>query len=255
MTFMTRGVNGTNELRNVSDLQTIGEIRGYGDVWWTMPYSYGKTDHMYTFDAQQNVTFPKNVIATKFVGEGSSLTGLNGSNITQGTIGAARIANLDTSKITSGILPVTRGGTGQASLNDAANSFLNSLSVGTSTPEDEDYYISQYVNGGTTTTTYHKRPMSTLWTYIKNKISSVLGLTASTYNGSAAKVNEHTVESDVPSNAVFTDTTYSIVTTSEDGLMSTSDKNRLDNVMNVVASSTQPTNQQSGDIWLVLSSD
>ena len=52
--------------------------------------------------------------------------------------------------------------------------------------------------------------MSKLWNYISGKISSVLGLTASTYSGSAAKVNNHTVAVDVPSGAEFTDTTYSI---------------------------------------------
>ena len=38
--------------------------------------------------------------------------------------------------------------------------------------------MSQYVSGGTTTTTYHRRPMSALWNYIKgkaDKVYSVLG--------------------------------------------------------------------------------
>jgi microcystin-dependent protein len=44
----------------------------------------------------------------------------------------------------------------------------------------------------------------------------------------AEKVNNHTVEKDVPANAVFTDTTYSEATTSQSGLMSSTDKNNLD---------------------------
>lgn len=108
----------------------------------------------------------------------------------------------------TGTLGVGNGGTGQTSAVNAANSLINALTTGSSTPEDNDYYISQYVNGGTTTTTYHRRKHSILWEYIKSKISSVLGLTATSYGGSAAKVNNHTVESDVPSNAKFTDTTY-----------------------------------------------
>lgn len=43
------------------------------------------------------------------------------------------------------------------------------------------------------------------------------------------KVNGHTVESDVPSDAVFTDTTYSNATTSANGLMSSTDKTKVDN--------------------------
>ena len=42
------------------------------------------------------------------------------------------------------------------------------------------------------------------------------------------KVNNHTVESDVPANAIFTDTTYEIATKTNHGLMSASDKQKLD---------------------------
>lgn len=53
------------------------------------------------------------------------------------------------------------------------NIAINKLETGTSTPVDDDYYISQYVNGGTTTTTYHRRPMSALWSYVKGKADTV----------------------------------------------------------------------------------
>ena len=44
----------------------------------------------------------------------------------------------------------------------------------------------------------------------------------------ATKVNNHTVESNVPANAKFTDTTYPAVTASADGLMAKADKAKLD---------------------------
>lgn len=50
---------------------------------------------------------------------------------------------------------------------------INTLSIGASTPEDADYFISQYVGGGTQTVTYHRRPVSALWTYIKKKADSI----------------------------------------------------------------------------------
>lgn len=50
---------------------------------------------------------------------------------------------------------------------------INTLSIGASTPEDADYFISQYVGGGTKTVTYHRRPVSTLWSYIKGKADSI----------------------------------------------------------------------------------
>lgn len=49
------------------------------------------------------------------------------------------------------------------------SAMINKLSTGTATPADADYYVSQYVSGGTTTTSYYRRPMSSLWNYIKGK--------------------------------------------------------------------------------------
>ncbi len=48
--------------------------------------------------------------------------------------------------------------------------------------------------------------------------------------GNAATVNGKTVETSVPANAVFTDTTYSNATQSADGLMSSIDKTKLDGI-------------------------
>lgn len=49
------------------------------------------------------------------------------------------------------------------------SAMINKLSTGTSAPSDADYYVSQYAGGGATTTSYHRRPMSSLWNYIKGK--------------------------------------------------------------------------------------
>lgn len=86
------------------------------------------------------------------------------------------------------VLPTTKGGTGTNAASQSAltSSLINSLSAENSTPKDSDYYVSQYAGGGATTTSYHRRPVSALWEYIKNKISSVLGLTSSSYSGKAA---------------------------------------------------------------------
>jgi predicted secreted protein len=50
---------------------------------------------------------------------------------------------------------------------------INTLSTGSSTPTDNDYYICQYAGGGTSTTTYHRRPTSALYTYMKGKFATV----------------------------------------------------------------------------------
>ncbi len=86
------------------------------------------------------------------------------------------------------VLPTTKGGTGTNAESKSAltSTLINSLSSETSTPKDNDYYVSQHEGGGTSNTTYVRRPVSALWNYIKGKISSVLGLTESNYSGKAA---------------------------------------------------------------------
>ena len=86
---------------------------------------------------------------------------------------AAASHNHDAGNITSGTLAVARGGTGTTSGRDAANYFINSLEEGESIPTDADKILTQYVGGGTTNTTYVRRPLSTLWSYIKPKCDAV----------------------------------------------------------------------------------
>lgn len=126
--------------------------------------------------------------------------------------------------ITSGVaIPVSSGGTGKTSVtagnylvgngtnaltektpNTAANDLINALTTGEATPTGDDYYVAQFAGGGTTTKTYHRRPIKALWEYIKSQISSVLGLTVTSYGGNAATATKATQDSD--GNAI--NTTY-----------------------------------------------
>lgn len=160
------------------------------------------------------------------------------------------------------VLPTTKGGTGTnaASKSALTSTLINSLSSETSTPKDNDYYVSQHDGGGTSNTTYVRRPVSALWNYIKGKISSVLGLTASNYAGKAATAGTaDKAVADKSGNAI--ETTYatkselsthtsnttvhitaeertawnakastSVATTSANGLMSKTDKAKLDGI-------------------------
>lgn len=72
----------------------------------------------------------------------------------------------------TGTLGVGNGGTGQTTAQAAANAFINALSTGTSVPTDNDYFITQYVGGGTSNTGYYRRKISTIWNYINGKIQS-----------------------------------------------------------------------------------
>ena len=116
-----------------------------------------------------------------------------------------------------------KGSYASASHTHDLSTMINGLSIGTDTPSGADYYVSQYAGGGDTNTTYHRRPVSALWSYIKGKADKVYAAISHTHTksqitdfptsmpangGNSSTVNDHTVNSDVPVNAKFTDTTY-----------------------------------------------
>lgn len=133
---------------------------------------------------------------------------------------------------------------------DDLNTMINALTTDASTPTDADYYVSQYVGGGTSTT-FHRRPMSMLWAYIKSKAESVFAAKnhAHSYAGSASAGGSATsavkldtatagsatkpvyfsggkpvactyeLKKTVPEDAVFTDHTYGAATASALGLV------------------------------------
>ena len=104
------------------------------------------------------------------------------------SITSAKVEAWDSKAASFDILPTTRGGTGAnaASQEQLTNTLINTLTVDSGTPTDADYYVGQYAGGGTNNTSYKRRTILSLWNYIKGKISSVLGLTASSYAGKAA---------------------------------------------------------------------
>ena len=169
----------------------IIRIMGFGGVGWTVPSNMAADGHLYSYDNAQNATFPAKVTATQFNGNVNG----NATNVT-------------------GIVTIDHGGTGKNNANDAANALLSGLPDWTADPSDDVKLIRRDTGGAVT---FGQIKFSTVWNYIKTKISSVLGLTATTYSGSAAKVNNHTVNSDVPANAKFTDTTYESKTAAQNG--------------------------------------
>ena len=152
-TFMTKGVNGTDTMATTSttSMQSIMEIRGYGDTWWGKSNEYMANDKLYTHDYAKNVTFPAKVTATSFTGDvtGTATTATNVS--TQGS---------------------------------ATNSTARHI---------------WFSDSSTETKRAHSDNLK--YTPSTNTISANI-------SGSAAQVNGHTVETNVPSGAVFTDTTY-----------------------------------------------
>lgn len=116
---------------------------------------------------------------------GGSLTGnlsVGGNLTVTGTITGLKNLSVNgktyngTEAVSIGTIGAAYGGTGQTSLINSANALINALTTGSDIPVDNDYFVSQYVNGGTGTATYHRRPMSNLWEYIKSKINVTDGL-------------------------------------------------------------------------------
>lgn len=177
-------------------------------------------------------------------------------------ITSAKVNSWDGKEDAFNVLPTTKGGTGTNAASKSAliSTLINSLSAGNAIPRDADYYVSQAAGGGTSNTDYVRRPVSALWNYIKGKISSVLGLTESNYSGKAAtagtadkavadksgndiettyatksELSTHTSDTTVHITAAErtawnAKASTSVATTSANGLMSKTDKSKLDGI-------------------------
>lgn len=93
--------------------------------------------------------------------------------------------------ITSGILPASRGGTGETSAKDAMKLYINSLDTEASNPQDDDYFIAQASGGGTTNIVYYRKKLSVLWNYIKGKADTVYA--KASHNHSADNITSGTL--------------------------------------------------------------
>ena len=85
------------------------------------------------------------------------------------------------------VLPVSKGGTGYNNAPQAASNLIYNLPTASSVISSD---ASEIITGDAghdpnNLSNFYKRPVLALWNYIKDKISSVLGLTASKYNGTA----------------------------------------------------------------------
>ena len=191
LTFMTCGPNGSSTLSgtNPGSAQSISEIRGYGTTWWTAGNKFAASDHMYSWDINQNVRFPAIVTAASgFSGSGALLTDLNANNLSSGTVPAAR-------------LPIATG------------SAAGAIKVGT------NLSISNGVLSATDTT-YSNATASTaglMSSADKTKLDGVAaGATANVGTITGIKMNGSIVgESGIVDLGTITDTTYDAITNAQ----------------------------------------
>ena len=88
--------------------------------------------------------------------------------------------------VDAGVQAVANGGTGVTTQAEINKAFIGDLEVGDSDVTDSTEFVSSYAsnNGFSDTNAINKpyrRKFSAVWNYIKDKISSVLGLTATAY--------------------------------------------------------------------------
>lgn len=129
-----------------------------------------------------------------FITSSDSITGNAATATTADKVKNALTVNGKTydgsAAIDAGVQTIANGGTGQTTQADINKAFVGGLTEGDSDVTDGTMFVSSYAsdNGFADTNAVnvpYKRKFSRVWEYIKSKISSVLGLTASNYGGKA----------------------------------------------------------------------
>lgn len=154
-------------------------IMAFGGEGWSTPSNMANDGHLYSYDSAQNATFPAKVTATGFsgplTGNATTASGIkdsaNSSTITA-SYASAQLAYSDITHLAcwNGYqLRAINKSAFVGNNSDSISAALNRLGIGNDTPSDNDFYICQYAGGGTTTTSYHRRPVYALWNYIKGK--------------------------------------------------------------------------------------
>lgn len=92
--------------------------------------------------------------------------------------------------VDAGVQIVKNGGTGVTTQEEINKAFISNLAVGGSDVTDGTEFVSSYANDNgfsepEALNTPFRRKFSAVWNYIKDKISSVLGLTKDNYGGKA----------------------------------------------------------------------
>ena len=92
-------------------------------------------------------------------------------------------------------ISVAKGGTGATTAKGAQNALLSDMQTETTAMDDSTEFVMKYGAPTDTKGALFKRSATLVWNYIKDKISSVLGLTATAYGGKAstAEIADKTV--------------------------------------------------------------
>lgn len=98
----------------------------------------------------------------------------------------------DAGDITSGILPIGRGGTGGTTAKSAQHNMLADMNEVTDGVNDNTTVLSSYISSSVSTGSVYKRKLSTLWPWIKSKTDPLYATRTHNHDSAyAAKIHNH----------------------------------------------------------------
>ena len=114
-------------------------------------------------------------------------------------------------KISLDTVPVNKGGTGVTTQSDINKAFIGNLTVGNDDVTDGTEFVSSWASDKgfadpSGLNKPYKRQFIKVWNYIKDKISSVLGLTKDNYGGKASKAGTADVANALAGHSGITNT-------------------------------------------------
>ena len=199
------GILSKNQLKE-DDIEFPGKVEYADEAGKAKEADHAKTADTakYTSETENAVHAGYADIATKATQDGSGNvitdTYATKTELTSGLSGKANTShNHSAADITSGILPIARGGTGQTTQAGINKAFVGELEEGNDVVTDGTMFVSSYAsdNGFADTNAVnvpYKRKFSRVWEYIKGKISSVLGITNNKHIIQGLTVNTNTYE-------------------------------------------------------------
>ena len=170
------------------------KFRGQGDAntyYHAVDFGYGGHDQVDFYEYGGVFNFHKHTGSA--ISSGDTLLGsinsngwdgkVNGHTISADVPSDAKFTDTVALESMTGTLPVTHGGTGKTTANDAANNLISGLPAWTADPTDNTYFVRQDTGG---TSTFGRVKFSTLWNYIKGKFS---GTSPITFSNGAIGIN------------------------------------------------------------------
>lgn len=125
-----------------------------GTTSWVTPSEMARTGHLYSWDVNQNATFPAGITATSFNGPASSVS--NALSINGKTYNGSAAVDV-------GVIGAEYGGSGKTTLRDSAYAFLGALPETVYAPQESAWVVLRD----------SAVPITYFWQYIKNKADSV----------------------------------------------------------------------------------